>query len=291
VGPRTEGVVVGSTSDTMLTQLELGDVARCLWEPALPHLRPALAGAEAPFFAAIEDVARGAGLAQRIPVTVLLDAFGDGSEKLRAHLLAEGEPGAEAASRRLLALEHVALTRIAAGYSAGLEETIDGLRHAAEESSPLDPDTGAIKPTELGERLALEVERCQRMDLSLGLLELAVDDVESGRGAAAGGERRGMLHEVGGCLRENLRRYDSVGLTQDGEFLLVLPDISRRGLSGAAERLRRELGECAGQGPAPELVFALAHYDFVDVNAAEMLTGLRKSMQQARSAHQPLAWA
>ena len=282
---------MGSTSDTVLAQLELGDVARCLWEPALPHLRSALTGAETPFLAAIEDVARGAGLAQRIPVAALLDAFSDGSEKLRAHLLAEGAPGAEISARRLLALEHVALTRIAAGYSAGLEETIDGLRRAADESSPLDPDTGAIKPKELGERLALEVERCQRMDLSLGLLELAIDDAKSTVGVAAGAGRRGMLHEVGACLHENLRRYDSIGLTTEGAFLLVLPDISRRGLAGAAERLRRELDECAERVPVEELVFALAHYDFVDVNAAEMLTGLRQSMQQARSAHQPLAWA
>jgi len=121
-------------------------------------------------------------------------------------------------------------------------------------------------------------------------------DHEDGRNVVSNGtgclpQERGALHDIGACLRENLRRYDSVGLTSGGALMLVLPDISRGGLAGAAERLRRELDACAGQSPAPELVFALAHYDFVDVNAAEMMAGLQRSMHQARSSHQPLAWA
>ena len=74
--------------------------------------------------------------------------------------------------------------------------------------------------------------------------------------------------------------------------MLVLPDISRRGLAGAAERLRRELDACGGRhGATPELTFALAHYDFVDVNAQEMLTVLGRSVEQASEAHQPIVWA
>ena len=129
------------------------------------------------------------------------------------------------------------------------------------------------------------------MDLPLGLLELAVAADEGDR-RAAGRPARTDLHQIGACLRENLRRYDSVGLTDDGAFVLVLPDISRRGLAGAAERLRRELGACAGHhGPSPELTFALAHYDFVDANAQEMLAVLGRSMHHAREANQPIAWA
>ncbi len=160
----------------------------------------------------------------------------------------------------------------------------------AEESSPLDADSGAIKPREFGGRVSLEVERCQRMDLPLGLLELAVDSRETER-RAAGRPSRADLHQIGDCLRENLRRYDSVGLTDDGAFVLVLPDISRRGLAGAAERLRREIGSCGGHGHPRELTFALAHYDFMDVNAQEMLALLGRSMHHAREAHQPIAWA
>ena len=273
--------------DIRTADLSLGDEARDLWEPALPHLAAALAGDESPFLDALESAARGSGLTQNVPMTDLLDAYSRGSGAVCEKLLGGG--GAESA-RRLTALDNLALTRIAGGYSGGLEETIERLQRLAEESSPLDVDSGAIKPGEFGGRLSLEVERCQRMDLPLGLLELAVDSREKKR-RAAGRPSRADLHQIGDCLRENLRRYDSVGLTDDGAFVLVLPDISRRGLAGAAERLRREIGSCGGHGDPPELTFALAHYDFVDVNAQEMLALLGRSMHHARDAHQPIAWA
>ena len=268
--------------------LSLGEEARDLWEPALPHLAEALAGNETAFLDALESAARGSGLTQKVPVSDLLDAYSRGSEAVSARLLEGGGDVAEAAARRVAALEHVALTRVAGGYSGGLGETIERLRRMAEESSPLDVDSGAIKPGEFGARLSLEVERCQRMDLPLGLLELAVDSHEEERRAV---RPSSSLHQIGDCLRENLRRYDSVGLTDDGAFVLVLPDISRRGLAGAAERLRREIGSCGRHGEPPELTFALAHYDFVDVNAQEMLTVLGRSMNHAREVHQPIAWA
>jgi hypothetical protein len=282
---------VDSTHGITTADLSFDEEVRDLWEPALPHLAQALSGSEAAFLAALESAGRGAGLIQKVPIVDLLDAYGRGSRLVREQLLLSGTDTAVAATRRLLALEHVALTRVAAGYSGGLGETIDRLRRIAEESSPLDADSGAIKPDQLGQRLSLEVERCQRMDLPLGLLELAVAADDGGR-RAAGRPARNDLHQIGACLRENLRRYDSVGLTGDGAFVLVLPDISRRGLAGAAERLRRELGVCASHhGSSPELTFALAHYDFVDANAQEMLAVLGRGMHHAREADQPIAWA
>ena len=141
------------------------------------------------------------------------------------------------------------------GYSAGLEETIGRLRRDAEDASPVDLSTGALKPSEIIEQLSLEVNRCQRMELSLGLLELALE--ERGRRRALASRRArtagAFCTRSGECLRENLRRYDSIGLTPDGGFLLVLPDISRRGLAGAAERLRRELAASAGSLSAAAL--------------------------------------
>ena len=206
---------------------------------------------------------------------------------MRAGLLG----GDAAAVRRLLALEHMALTRVAAGYAAGLADTIDRLRRDAVEASPLDADSGAMKPAEFGARLSLEVERCQRMDLPLGLVELAVEGDDEER-RATGRPPRADVGRLGACVRENLRGYDSVGLTDGGDLVLVLPDISRRGLAGAAERLRRELDACGGRrGTTPELTFALAHYDLVDVNPQEMLTVLGRSVEQAREARQPIVWA
>jgi len=273
--------------------LELGEVGRSLWEPAVSHLARFVSGGdEPPLLAAFEDVARSAGLSQSVSVAVLLDAFTNGSKALCDGLQALGTPEAREACRLLVGLENVALTRIATGYSAGLEETIVHLRRDAEDASPLDLSTGAMKPDEIVEQLSLEVNRCQRMGLSLGLLELVLEEPAGVAASSfARDDYRGALHVVGECVRENLRRYDSIGLTSDGGFLLVLPDISRRGLAGAAERLRRELGASGGISASPSFLFALAHYDYVDVNAGEMLEALDHGMQRARAVHEPLNWS
>jgi GGDEF domain-containing protein len=248
-----------------------------------------LSGSDARFLDALEAAARGAGLTQSVPVTDLLEAYTVGSAQIRELVLRAGGVGAEAHARRLLALEHEAFARLAAGYAEGLQDTIERLRRLADESSPVDVYSGAMKPAEFGERLSLEVERCQRMDLPLGLVELAVDGGEGERRAV--GHGGAVMRQVGTCLRESLRRYDSVGLTQDGAFVLVLPDISRRGLAGAAERIRRQVDACAGHGAPPGVTFALAHYDFVDASAPEMLATLSHSLHEAQQDDHPLAWA
>jgi hypothetical protein len=278
---------------TVYGGLELGEVSRSLWEPAVPHLARFVGGGdEGPVLAAIEDVARSAGLSQSAPVAVLLNEFTCGSKALCDGLHAHGTAEAREARRLVLGLENVVLTRIATGYSAGLEETIVRLRRDAADASPLDPSTGAMKPDEVIEQLSLEVNRCQRMELSLGLLELALEEPARDETSSCAREPcRGVLHEAGECLRENLRRYDSIGLTSAGGFLLVLPDISRRGLAGAAERLRRELAASVGPSAPPRFLFALAHYDYVDVNAGEMLEALDHSMRQACMVREPPTWS
>jgi hypothetical protein len=278
---------------TVYGGLVLDEVGRSMWEPAIPHLARFVDDEDgAPLLAAVEDVARSAGLSQSVPVAVLLDGFIQGSHAVCDGLRAHGTTEAHEACRLLMGLENVALTRIATGYAAGLEETILGLQRDAEDASPLDLATGAMKPDEIVGQLSLEVDRCQRMELSLGLLELGLEEPARDESAScARDEHRGVGHETGECLRENLRRYDSVGLTSDGGFLLVLPDISRRGLASAAERLRRELDACAGPSAPPRFMFALAHYDYIDVNAGEMLEALDHSMQRARVVHEPLTWS
>jgi hypothetical protein len=269
--------------------LSLGDEGEDLWSQLLPLLSPALSGSGSAFLDTLEAAGRVAGLTQRLPLADLIEAYAAGSTRISELVAAAGGTDAETHIRRLHGLERAALTRLATGYAEGLQDAMERLRRLADESSPLDPDSGAVKPAEFGERLSLEVERCQRMDLPLGLVELMVDVGE--------GERRSLGHggstmnQLGSCLRESLRRYDSVGLTQDGAFVLVLPDISRRGLAGAAERIRRQVDACAGQGVAPAVTFALAHYDFVDTSASEMLSSLGRTLREAREGDLPLTWA
>jgi len=271
----------------LFREAELDELGRSLWEPMLALLERAVAGGDQePFLGAVEAACRGAGISQSMPVAAILSAYAEMSGVLIAGLESSDDDSAPEAVRRLRALERVAPTRIASGYSAGLEETISSLRARAADASPVDGASGAVKSGELFARLDLEVNRCQRMNLSLGLLAL---ESQAG-GEETGSHKAGPLHQVGDCLRGNLRRYDSIGLTRQGGFVLVLPDISRRGLSGAAERLRRELDECVAPGGASDYVFALAHYDFVDADPTEMLTALETSVRAARSVHEPLTW-
>jgi len=272
---------------SVFREADLDDVTRSLWEPTLSLLERAVAGGDQePFLGAAEAVSRGAGISQSMPVAAILSAYAEMNVILLAGLESCDDDRAPETAGRLRALERVALTRIASGYSAGLEETISSLRARAADASPFDGASGAVKSGELFARLDLEVNRCQRMNLSLGLLALESQEGDE----AADSHDAGPLHEVGGCLRGNLRRYDSIGLTSHGGFLLVLPDISRRGLAGAAERLRRELDVCVAPGGASDYVFALAHYDFVDADPAEMLAALETSVRAARSVHESLTW-
>jgi GGDEF domain-containing protein len=278
---------------TVYGDIELGELSRSLWEPAIPHLaRYVVGGYETPLLAVVEDVARSAGLSQSVPVAMLLDAFTTGSRAMRDGLQSQGTAEAREACRLLLSLENVALKHIANGYSAGLEETIVRLRLDAEDASPFDLSTGAMKSDKIVAQLSLEVDRCRRMELSLGLLELALEEAKRDEASSQAHEDYGGVpHEVGECLRQNLRRYDSIGLTTDGGFLLVLPDISRRGLAGAAERLRRELAASAGTSAPQRFLFALAHYDYVDANPGEMLEALDHTALRARVMHEPLIWS
>ena len=176
-----------STGDIMTADLALDEAGRDLWEPALPHLASALAGDARAFLDALEAVARGAGLTQQVPVKTLLDAYSEGAALVRAKILEGGDAEAEAAADAARDRARRAHARSPPATPEGLGETVERLRRMAAEASPVDGDTGAMKPGELDERLSLEVERCQRMDLSLGLVELALDEP---RGAAGDGDGR-----------------------------------------------------------------------------------------------------
>ena len=213
-----------------------------------------------------------------MPVADLLDAYTAGSEQVRELLLRSGDAAAEQLTRRLFGLERPALTRLAAGYAEGLEDTIDRLRRLADESSPLDADSGAMKPVEFGERLSLEVERCQRMDLPLGLVELAVEAAEVERHAAGHAGAAPCTRWASACARA-CAATTAWGSRRTARSCWSCRTSAAAGLAGAAERIRRQVDSCAGHGDAPEVTFALAHYDFVDASATEMLTALGRSLR------------
>ena len=160
----------------------------------------------------------------------------------RAGCSSGGDDGAEAAARRLAALEHV-------GAHAHRRRVLGRPRG---DHRPAAAHGGGVVAARRGQRRdqaaasSASASRWRSSAASAWTCRSGCSSWPSTAtrrsGARPDRPARADLHQIGDCLRENLRRYDSVGLTDDGAFVLVLPDISRRGLAGAAERLRREIG-------------------------------------------------
>jgi hypothetical protein len=260
-------------------RLDLDADGRTLWDAAAAHVDAAVHGEDAGLLAALEGSARSAALSGAVPVQALLDAYNEGCGQLCRHLEAEGGTRGRAACLRLRALDRAALSRVATGYCAGLEETVEALRREAADRSPVDPESGALKPRELVCRLALEAERSRRADGPLGLAAFGLAPSASQRGA-----RPGIAREAGRRLSAVLRRYDSIGLTDAGDLVVIMPDVSRRGLVAATERLTQEAGRLRGPDAGVEVVCAFRHYDDADEEAAAMLAALQRGLDDARRA-------
>jgi diguanylate cyclase (GGDEF)-like protein len=270
----------------------LDEAYRTLWEPLLDPLVPAVEARDpAGFLAAVEAQSRALGQAGGVGLREVFDGLQGGIEALRRAVLSREQTArAEEIAGSLLRLEGESMVRAGVGYAEGLEERVGALSQQIESLSPIDLLTGTMKPPQLENQLVLEIYRCQRMDLSLGVAAIAEDaDAElarrDGREAADAELRR-----VGTVLRESLRRYDSIGRLEDNEFIAVLPDVSRSGLASAMERLRRHLEDKDWRPDIVRFLFALLHLDVVDVAPADILDQLRRGAKKVRSGERYVLW-
>jgi len=270
----------------------LDEPYRTLWEPLLDPLVPAVEAAEpAAFLAAVEAQSRLLAQAGDVALRDVFDGLQGGIEALRNAVLSrEKTARAEQIAGSLLRLEGESMVRAGVGYAEGLEERVDVLSQQIENLSPVDVLTGTMKPVQLETQLVLEINRCQRMDLSLGVAALVVDGhadlvKRDGREAADAELRR-----VGAVLCESLRRYDSIGRLEETEFIAVLPDVSRSGLASAMERLRRQLEDKDGRPDIVRFLFALLHLDVVDVAPTDILDQLRRGARKVRSGERYVLW-
>jgi diguanylate cyclase (GGDEF)-like protein len=272
--------------------LTLPDAQRALWEALVDTLVAAVeSGSDALFLDAIEAQSRLTGIEGDRRLIEVFQALQDGLEGLRAAVLA-AQPGdeAEAVSGRLRELEGEAIMRAGVGYAEGLEERVDNLTGQIETLSPHDELTGAMKLPQVQNQLVLEISRCQRMDLSLGVAALVIEGLDELSRHNGGHAAEKELSRAGRLLRESLRRYDSIGRLSDNEFIVVLPDVSRSGLASAMERLRRSL-ETGEERPANvQFLFVLLHLDVVDVGAAEIVASIRRGLTQVRGGERYVVW-
>lgn len=189
---------------------------------------------------------------------------------------------------RVERLEGEALLRAGVGYAEGLEETVDHLSQAVVALSPTDPLTGLMKASEIERQLAVELDRCRRMELGLGAFLVAVDADEPAHRPRRG-EFDEVLQRAARLVGESLRRYDAVGRLAETEFLAVLPDVSRHGVQAVVERLRHELSnECARDRCV--IRFALAHLDEVDLEPYEIAALLAAGLDRSRGGDDVMVW-
>jgi len=254
-----------------------------LWRPIAESLEAGLAGGEQAGLArAAHDVGRALALTREVRLPDLLTDLARGMDRLQA--------AADAAAAALFLECRTVIERaLAEGFAEGLEETVTELRHQTDDLLPADPFSGVLRPRQTNEQLGLELQRCERMDLPIGVAAVQAKSGETRR-PIEGAESPAGRDVVGRVLRENLRRYDGLGSLEDGRHVLFLPGASRNGLLTAVERLHRLLDEDPRTATGPPAGFVLLHLDCADLPVADVLTALREGGRDVRASDY-LAWA
>jgi diguanylate cyclase (GGDEF)-like protein len=132
--------------------------------------------------------------------------------------------------------------------NARIHQKIQTLNKELEEISRLDGLTGVYNRRYLEERLAGEIDRCERLGGSLGLLMIDLDDfkgINDAFGHEFGDE---ALREVARVLQKSCRKIDVVGRYGGDEFLLILIQTSELMAQKIAERIRQQALEIQIRG-------------------------------------------
>lgn len=157
---------------------------------------------------------------------------------------------------------------------------IQGLREEVRAQSLTDARTGLLNPR--GVTLALEpqVARSRRYGSPMAVIVM-----EAGTDPAAGDAQR----TVARVLKDQLRWADIIGCSEQGEFILVLPETNRDDALKLADKLSGHLrGPDAKDGHWP--CYGVTEWRKSD-NATTLLERATAALQQAREAHQDMAVA
>jgi len=155
---------------------------------------------------------------------------------------------------------------------------------------PADGGDDALGPAQLGERLREEIARAERHGTGLSCLLVVFDELDQ-IAREHGEELRGQTIEyVAGALRRELRRFDRVGYTEEGDAMLLLPGAdSPRGeivARRALERLRTIKVESAGTRQALQVSVGLAAWR-EGMSAQELLASARAALRSVNGERVP----
>jgi diguanylate cyclase (GGDEF)-like protein len=131
-----------------------------------------------------------------------------------------------------------------------------------EEASAFDPLTGVLKREHLSERLAEEVQRSERHNVSCSLALVTVQDFERFHEQFGRYKAELLLEHMADILRTTVRETDVVGRLGPVTFGVVLPYSDAEGARVAMERVRAKVAVAQFEGdvlePATHCAVAVA---------------------------------
>ncbi|MFO7899551.1 MAG: diguanylate cyclase [Planctomycetota bacterium] len=137
-----------------------------------------------------------------------------------------------------------ALARVETGQKMKqLQERLEQTNRSLALVDTTDPLTGVYKKRRTDAEIQEELERARRYGRSLSLAIVDIDsfrDLNEKLGRSAGDR---VLKETARLLSGSLRRSDILGRYGGEQFAVILPETGRRQALGAAEKLRKLVGD------------------------------------------------
>lgn len=154
-----------------------------------------------------------------------------------------------------------------------LQQALGAMDEKIRRHSLTDSVTGLLN--ERGLMLALEpqVARSRRYDRPMAVIMLSVDQT---------GVQRAVLMEVARHLKDQLRWADLIGCSEQGEFMLVLPETTAEAAFALADKLEQQLGELAPCANSDWFCFGVAGWRKSD-NAGTLLKRAAQALARTRA--------
>ncbi len=168
--------------------------------------------------------------------------------------------------------------------NARVHEEIQTLNKELEELSRIDGLTGVFNRRYLEERLAGEIDRCERLGGYLGLLMIDLDNfkgINDTFGHEFGDE---ILRQAARALQESCRRIDVVGRYGGDEFLVILIQTEEPVAKKIADRIRRRALEIQLPG-FPEKIYVSIGIAVENQHYREILRQADFRMYAEKKAH------
>lgn len=156
---------------------------------------------------------------------------------------------------RIAVAEEERLSSLVLDQNQSLKDAFDKIRRLngelekankeLEQIAAFDSLSGLLNRRSLFTRLAIEIERCLRLETPLAGLMVDIDrfkGVNDNHGHQCGDA---VIREIGARLSRGLRKYDYAGRYGGEEFFIILSNSTEGQALGISERFRRDMEEAA----------------------------------------------